>query len=108
MSDIERQPMLRPTPRPASLAPLLAANLTRSESRELSQLQNREIARGSVAGTRLQTAGMVAATGIQMTAMLSREAAFQAGNDPETAARLSYIVDRYAMFVANEITRFSH
>jgi hypothetical protein len=38
--------------------------------------------------------------------MLSREANFQAGGDPETAERLSFIVNQYAAFAGNEVARF--
>jgi hypothetical protein len=59
-----------------------------------------------VAGTRVQAAGFVAAVGIQTTAMLSREATFQADGDPVTANRLNLMVDQFACFAANEVARF--
>ncbi|MFH5232445.1 hypothetical protein [Antrihabitans spumae] len=79
---------------------------SRAEGKELSRLQNREIARGLVTGTRVQAAGMVAAIGLQTTAMLSREANFQADGDPVTANRLNHIVDMYASYVGHEVSRF--
>ncbi|MFD6516383.1 hypothetical protein [Rhodococcus sp. NPDC060176] len=59
-----------------------------------------------MAGTRVQAAGMVAALGMQTTAMLSREAAFQADGDPTATNRLNRIVDAYAMFVWREVNGF--
>ena len=94
-------------PRASSqLATSIPDGFSRSEGKELARLQNKEIARGLVTATRVQAAGMVAAVGLQTTATLSREAAFQAGDDPATAARLGYIVDQYATFVGNEVSRF--
>ncbi|MBF6171292.1 hypothetical protein IU476_07385 [Nocardia blacklockiae] len=81
---------------------------SRAEGRELQRLQNKEMTRGLVRATRVQAAGMVAAIGLQTTAMLSREASFHADGDPDTAARLGYIVEQYASFVGNEISRFQH
>ena len=90
------------------LARNIPDGFTRTEGRELQRLQNKEIARGLVTAARVQAAGMVAAIGLQTTAMLSREANFHADGDPATAARLGYIVDQYASFVGNEVSRFQH
>ncbi|MFH5207868.1 hypothetical protein ACHIPZ_06520 [Antrihabitans sp. NCIMB 15449] len=87
-------------------APQIPETFSRAEGKELSRLQNREIARGLVTGTRVQAAGMVAAIGLQTTAMLSREANFQADGDPVTANRLNHIVDMYASYVGHEVSRF--
>ncbi|MEU4706755.1 hypothetical protein AB0G00_09995 [Nocardia salmonicida] len=81
---------------------------SRAEGKELARLQNREIARGLVTGTRVQAAGMVAALGLQTTAMLSREATFQTDGDPAASARLNHIVDQYAAYVGSEVSRFQH
>ena len=81
---------------------------TRNEGKQLSRFQNREITRGLVTGTRVQAAGMVAAIGLQTTAMLSREAAFQSDGDPATANRLNHIVDMYATYVGTEVAGFQH
>ena len=89
-----------------SLSTQIPETFTRAEGKELSKLQNREIARGLVAGTRVQAAGMVAALGMQTTAMLSREAMFQADGDPITMNRLNHIVDTYATFVGHEVNGF--
>jgi hypothetical protein len=70
------------------------------------RFQNAEITHGLVKATRVQAAAMVAAVGVQTTAMLSREANFHADGDPVTANRLNYIVDQYANFVGNEVARF--
>eukprot|EP01133_Synstelium_polycarpum_P022668 gene22668-27185_t len=70
-----------------ALSAQIPETFTRAEGKELLKLQNREIARGLVAGTRVQAAGMVAALGMQTTAMLSREAMFQADGDPTTMNR---------------------
>lgn len=79
---------------------------TRSEGRSLARRQNSEVTRGLVAATRVQAAGHVAATGMQMTAMLSREAAFLADGDEQTAARLNFIVDSFAENAAWEVRQF--
>jgi hypothetical protein len=81
---------------------------TRSEGKQLSRLQNKEITHGLVSGTRVQAAGLVAAIGLQTTAMLSREATFQADGDPATAARLHHIVDQFALVAAGEVARFAY
>lgn len=49
------------TPRPTNrLAQSIPDGFSRTEGKELSRLQNKEIARGLIAGTRVQAAGMVA------------------------------------------------
>ncbi|PPJ23140.1 hypothetical protein C5E45_29330 [Nocardia nova] len=96
-------------PRPsAQLESTIPDGFSRSEGKELQRLQNKELARGLVTATRVQAAGMVAAVGLQTTAMLSREAAFQADGDPAAAARLGHIVDQYATYVGSEVARFRH
>lgn len=95
-------------PRSNSSVPAVPDGFSRSEGKELSRLQNKEIARGLVTGTRIQAAGMAAAIGLQTTAMLSREANFQADGDPAAAARLNHIVDQYAAYVGNEVARFQY
>ena len=89
-----------------ALSMQIPETFTRAEGKELSKLRNREVAQGLVAGTRVQAAGMVAALGMQTTAMLSREAMFQADGDPTTMNRLNHIVDTYATFVGNEVNGF--
>lgn len=79
---------------------------SRTEGKALARQQNAEVTRGLVAGTRVQAAGFVAGLGLQATAMLSREARFQADGDPATAVRLEHIVDAYAMYVGVEVNRF--
>lgn len=79
----------------------------RLEGKALSRLQNRELTHGLVTATRVQAAGMVATVGLHSAAMLSREAAFQAGGDPAAASRLNFIVDQYATFVGNEVAGFA-
>ncbi len=81
---------------------------SRSEGKELSKRQNAEVARGLIAGTRVQAAGFVAGMALHATAMLSREAAFLADGDERTAARLEHIVDGYAMYAAHEVSRFQY
>lgn len=96
-------------PRPSiELATQIPEGFSRSEGKTLMRLQNRELTHGLVKATRVQAAGMVATVGLHTTAMLSREAAFQADGDPGTANRLNYIVDQYATFVGGEIARFGH
>ncbi|UJC79947.1 hypothetical protein D4768_21385 [Rhodococcus erythropolis] len=89
-----------------ALSAQIPETFTRAEGKELSKLQNREVARGLVAGTRVQAAGMVAALGMQTTAMLGREATFQADGDPVAINRLNHIVDTYAMVVGHEVNGF--
>lgn len=79
---------------------------TRSEISRLERAQNAEVTRGIVGTTRVQAAGMVAATGMHLSAMLSREAQFQADGDPAAAARLSYIADSFAEYAAEEVRKF--
>jgi hypothetical protein len=97
---------------PRSTNALASSNIpdtfNKTEGRELSKRQNAEVARGLIAGTRVQAAGFVAGMALQATAMLSREAAFLAGGDERTAARLEHIVDGYAMYAANEVARFQY
>ncbi|MGP5026563.1 hypothetical protein [Glutamicibacter sp. BW77] len=81
-------------------------SFSRNEGRILARRQNAEVTRGLVVATRVQAAGHVAATGMQMTAMLSREAAFLADGDPQTAARLNFIVDSFADNAAWEVRQF--
>jgi hypothetical protein len=98
-------PMIRPS---ASLAEQVPEGFSRAEGKTLMRLQNRELTHGLVKATRVQAAAMVATVGLHTTAMLSREAAFQADGDPATANRLNFIVDQYATFVGGEIARFGH
>ncbi|SPX87810.1 hypothetical protein [Mycobacteroides abscessus] len=77
--------------------------LTRAEGRELARSLNKETARGQIAGVRVQAAGFVAAVGVQVVGMVSREAAFQADGDPATMNRVNHIADRLAVKVGNEI-----
>jgi hypothetical protein len=76
---------------------------SRTESRQLARLQNAELTYGLVAATRVQARGFVTSVGIQAIGMLSREAEFQAGGDPQVAARVNLLVDQFTMAVANEI-----
>lgn len=89
--------------KPSSKAP---ETFGRPEARSLARRQNAEIANGIVAASRVQAAGMVAATGMHLSAMLSCEAQFQADGDPATAARLNYIADSYAEYAAEEVRKF--
>jgi hypothetical protein len=56
----------------------LPDTFSRTEGKALSRQQNAEVTPALVAGTRVQAAGFVAGVGLQTTAMLSREARFQA------------------------------
>lgn len=87
-------------------APQNPEGYTRGEARSLARAQNVEKTRGLVATSRVQAAGMVAATGMHLSAMLSRQAQFQADGDPATAARLNYIADSYAEYAAEEVRKF--
>lgn len=89
----------------STLSSWVPESFTRTESKSLTRRQNAAIAEGIVSNTRVQARGIIAATGIQLTGMLSREALFQAGEDVETYHRCASIVDAYALFVANEIRR---
>lgn len=80
---------------------------SRTEGKQLARRQNAEVAHGIVKATRIQAAALVAGVGIQTTGMLSREAAFQADGDPATMNRLNHIVDQFACFVGNEVSRFA-
>ena len=100
--------MSLPANRPSTnVAAQIPDGFSRAEGKELMRSNNREIARGLTSSTRVKAAGLVAATGLQMVGMLSREAAFQADGDPATAARLGYIVDRYAEFAGAEVAGFA-
>lgn len=100
--------MSLPVPRPgATLPSQFPDGFSRAEGRTLVRLQNAELARGLVNATRIQAAATVAGVGLQATAMLSREAAFQADGDPVVANRLNYIVDQFASYVGNEVARFA-
>lgn len=79
---------------------------SRAESRSLVRRQNVEVARGIVAATRVQSAALTAAVGIQCVGMLSREAQFQSDGDPAVMNRLNHIVDQFACFAGNEVARF--
>lgn len=96
-------PSIRQTGTPKSQVP---EGLTRSEGKQLARLANAELAHGIVTATRVQAAATVAGIGLQATAMLSREAAFQADGDPVAANRLNFIVDQFANYVGNEVARF--
>ncbi|WP_144627360.1 hypothetical protein [Arthrobacter woluwensis] len=94
------------TPRPAGqgLSPV-PETFNRAEGKGLQRAQNAEFARGLVSGTRVQAAGYVAATGMQLTGMLSREAEFLANGDPRAAERLNFIADSFAEGAATEVRR---
>ncbi|MET3810227.1 hypothetical protein [Arthrobacter sp. UYEF3] len=79
---------------------------SRSEGKSLQRRQNAEVANGLVTATRVQAAGYVAATGMHLTGMLSREAQFQSDGDPRTSERLNYIADSFAEYAAWEVRRF--
>lgn len=79
---------------------------SRSEGKSLQRRQNTEVANGLVTAARVQAAGYVAATGMHLSAMLSREAEFQANGDPRAAERLNYIADSFAEYAAWEVRRF--
>ncbi|RIT44625.1 hypothetical protein [Mycobacteroides abscessus] len=89
-----------------SVTQFVPDGFTRAEGKQLTRRQNAELARGLVAATRVQAAATVAGIGLQATAMLSREATFQADGDPVTANRLNYIVDQFANYAGNEVARF--
>jgi hypothetical protein len=79
---------------------------SKREGAELSRLQNAEVSRGLVTGTRIAAAGYVTGIALQTTAMLSREAQFQADGDERTSARLEHIVDAFTMNASSEVSRF--
>lgn len=91
---------------PSGLTSYAPEGFSRSEGKQLTRLQNAELAHGLVRATRVQAAATVAGIGLQATGMLSREATFQADGDPATANRLNFIVDQFACFAANEVARF--
>lgn len=91
-----------------SVATQVPDGFSRFEGKQLMRLQNAELTRGLVAGTRVQAAAMVAGVSIQCTGMLSREAQFQAVGDPAIANRLNFIVDQFAVFAGNEVARFGY
>ncbi|OFI39540.1 hypothetical protein BIU82_00210 [Arthrobacter sp. SW1] len=94
------------TPRPASQGvSRIPEGFSRSEGKGLQRAQNAEIARGLVSGARVAAAGYVAATGMHLTAMLSREAEFQSNGDPQAKARLDFIADSFAEGAAFEVRR---
>jgi hypothetical protein len=78
---------------------------SRTESKELARLQNRELTRGLVTATNLQAKGFVTMVGVQLVGTLSREAEFQHGGDPRVAERVNLLVDQFTMAAANEIGR---
>lgn len=96
-------PVTRQSASPATQIP---DGFTRTEGKQLARLQNAEITHGIVTATRVQAAATVAGIGLQATAMLSREAMFQADGDPVVANRLNFIVDQFATYTANEVARF--
>lgn len=100
MSDLIRRPGGSNSP---STAP---DGFSRSEGKGLQRRQNTEVANGLVTATRVQAAGYVAATGMQLTAMLSREADVQTDGDPRAAERLNFIADSFAEYAALEVRRF--
>ncbi|MDQ0212888.1 hypothetical protein [Arthrobacter bambusae] len=79
---------------------------SRAEGKALQRAQNVEVSRGLVTATRVQAAGYVAATGMHLSGMLSREAEFQANGDPRAAERLNFIADSFAEYAAWEVRRF--
>lgn len=89
-----------------SLSTQIPDSFSRPEGKALVHGQNREIARGLIAGTRVQAAATVAALAVQATGMLSREANFQSDGDPAAANRVHFIVDQFANFAGNEVARF--
>lgn len=93
---------------PNSLTSAVPERFSRPEGKQLMRLQNAELTRGLVVGTRVQAAAMVAGLGIQCTGMLSREAAFQADGDPAAANRVNFIVDQFANYVGTEVAQFGH
>lgn len=93
-------------PSPKGPTTNIPESFSRPEGRSLARRQNAEVALGLVTATRIQAAGHVAATAMHMTSMLSREAAFLADGDPQTAARLNFIVDSFADNAAWEVRQF--
>lgn len=98
--------MASPIPRPtSSLAVRVPDGFSRSAAKNLSLRENAVIADGIVAATRVQARGFVTSIGIQAIGMLSREAEFQSGGDPQVAARVNLLVDQFTMAIASEIGR---
>lgn len=90
-----------------NLTPFRAPDgFSRSEGKALQRRQNTEVATGLVRAARVQAAGYVAATGMHLSAMLSREAEFQANGDPRAAERLNFIADSFAEYAAWEVRGF--
>lgn len=83
-----------------------AEMFSRAEYKQLERSQHAEMARGIVTATRVQAAATVAGVGLHTTAMLSREAAFQADGDPSLMNRLNFIVDQFATYAGTEVARF--
>lgn len=79
---------------------------SKREGSDLSRLQNAEVAKGLVTGTRIAAGGYVTGIALQTTAMLSREAQFQADGDERTSARLEHIVDAFTMYATGEVAQF--
>jgi hypothetical protein len=96
---------LRVTGPGRALATPIADGLSRSQRRRLRRMQEAELARGIAAATRVQAAAMVAASGIQMSGMLGREAVFQAEGDPVMVSRLNYLIDQFDCLVGCEVAR---
>lgn len=95
------------TPRQSSnLSAFVPDGFGRQEGKALVQAQNKEIARGLVAGTTVQAAAMVTNMAMQATASLSREARFLADGDERTAERLDHLVDGYVVTAATVLNRF--
>ncbi|QHK19844.1 hypothetical protein GU243_08955 [Pseudarthrobacter psychrotolerans] len=95
-------------PRPSGkITPFNAPEgFSRSEGKALQRRQNTEVANGLITAARVQAAGYVAATGMHLTGMLSREAQFQSDGDSRTSERLNYIADSFAEYAAWEVRRF--
>lgn len=82
------------------------STFSRTEAKGLARRQNAEVANGLVTAARVQAAGYVAVTGMHLSAMLSREAEFQANGDARSAERLNFIADSFAEYAAWEVRRF--
>lgn len=78
---------------------------SRTETKGLARLQNRELTRGLVTATSLQAKGFATMVATQLVGALSREADFQSGADPRIAERVNLLVDQFTMAAANEIGR---
>jgi hypothetical protein len=99
---------LRVTGQGRDLATPITNGPSRSQRRRLRRMQEAELARVIAAATRVQAAAMVAASGIQMSGMLGREAVFQAEGDPVTVSRLNYLIDQFDCLVGCEVARCGH